>query len=100
MNAAARRQAVSEVTVITDPVQDDESRRVVQALGCRRIEGSPLRDGSPRGSRSVFVLTDAELDDGELDARLDVLAAYGIAVHRVVGEHPAVSVANRRLGYL
>jgi hypothetical protein len=35
-----------------------------------------------------------------LHARLDVLAAYGIAVHRVVGEHPAVSVANRRLGYV
>jgi hypothetical protein len=99
MNAAAGRQAVSEVTVITDPVQDDESRRVVQALGCRRLEGSPVRDGSPRGSRSVFVLTHAELDDGGLDTRIDALAAYGIAVHRVVGDHPAVSLANRRLGY-
>jgi hypothetical protein len=37
---------------------------------------------------------------GGLDARLDVLARYGIAVHRVLGEHPAVHRANHRLGYL
>lgn len=100
MDAVASTEAISEVTMITDPVQDEESRRVVQRLGCRRLEGSPIRDGSPHGSRSVFVLTDAELDEGGLEARLDVLAAHGIAVHRVVGEHPSVTLANRRLGYL
>ena len=100
MDAAPSRQAINEVTMITDPVQDEDSRRVVQRLGCRRFEGSPMCDGSPPGSRSVFVRTDAELDEGGLEARLDVLAAHGIAVHRVLGEHPAVKLANRRLGYL
>jgi hypothetical protein len=36
----------------------------------------------------------ASIVAGVLDARLDLLAHYGIAVHRVVGEHPAVHRAN------
>ena len=59
-----------------------------------------ITDGVPRGSRSVFVLDDADLRAGGLDARVDVLATVGIGVHRVVGDHPAVRVANRHLGYV
>jgi hypothetical protein len=100
MHVTTSRNAVTEVTMITDPVRDDASRRVVQRLGCRRMEGSPNTDGAPVGSRSVFLLNDADLANGGLEARIDQLAAHGIAVHRVVGEHPAVRRANRRLGYL
>ena len=93
--------AVSEVLMITDPLPDDESRRIVQQLaGWRRVEGSPTSDGIPVASRSVFVLSDGDLVAGGLEARIDVLATYGIAVHRVVGQHPAVARANRRLGYV
>jgi hypothetical protein len=100
MNTTAEIQSISVVTMITDPVVDDQSRRVVERLGCSRVEGSPTCDGTPRGSRSVFELTSSELADGGLEARIDHLAAHGIAVHRIVGDHPAVSLANRRLGYL
>ena len=53
----------------------------------------------PRGSRSVFALGHDDLATGGLEARIDVLATYGIAVHRVIGEHPAVPRANARLWY-
>jgi hypothetical protein len=46
------------------------------------------------------VLSDADLDAGGLDAHIDVLVSYGIAVRRVVGDHRAVRRANRRLGYV
>jgi hypothetical protein len=46
------------------------------------------------------LLAPHELEAGCLDVCLDVLATYGIAVHRVDGEHPAVGLANRRLGDL
>ena len=88
------------VTVITDPVVDAESLRVVGSIsGCQRLEGSPTVDGTPAGSRSVFEIAQADLAAGGLDARIDILQAYGISVHRVVGDHPAVWRANRRLGY-
>ena len=87
--------------MITDPVGDDDSRQLVQSIaGYRRLDGSPTADGTPTGSRSVFELTDAELTSGGLDARIEVLIAHGIGVHRVEGDHPAVRPANRRLGYL
>jgi hypothetical protein len=89
------------VTLITDPIADDDSERVMRSLrGCVEVQGSPIADGVPRGSRSVFVLEDADLRAGGLNARVDVLAKVGIGVHRVVGDHPAVRAANRRLGYL
>jgi hypothetical protein len=91
---------VTEVTMITDPIADDESRRVVQQLGCRRVEGSPTKDGTPLGSRSVFALTHRELGAGGLETRIEHLAAHGIAVHRILGGHPAVTRANQHLGYL
>jgi lysophospholipid acyltransferase (LPLAT)-like uncharacterized protein len=100
MDTTASRHALTVVTMITDPVDDDQSRRVVERLGCSRVEGSPITEGTPRGSRSVFELTSSELAEGGLEARIDHLAAHGIAVHRIVGEHPAVRLANRRLGYL
>jgi hypothetical protein len=91
---------MTQVTMITDPVRDDDSRRIVSSIsGCRRVEGSPIVDGTPFGSRSVFEIGQADLAAGGLDARIDVLHAYGINVHRVVGDHPAVGKANRRLGY-
>ena len=87
--------------MITDPVRDEDSRRIVSSIsGCRRVEGSPTVDGTPCGSRSVFEITQADLAAGGLDTRIDVLHAYGINVHRVVGDHPAVGRANRRLGYV
>ena len=89
------------VTMITDPLPDHESRRLMQSMaGCRRVEGSPTVDGTPVGSRTVFEVTHADLVTGGLDARIDILVAHGISVHRVVGDHPAVRRANRRLGYL
>jgi hypothetical protein len=100
MRATRGAGAFSEVTMITDPICDDESRRVVQRLGCRRVEGSPTKDGTPKGSRSVYMLTQGELDDGGLEARINQLATHGIAVHRIVGEHPAVRRANQLLGYV
>jgi hypothetical protein len=100
MQATSGSDEVAEVTMITDPICDDQSREIVRRLGCRRVEGSPTRDGTPRGSRSVFVLSNHELASGALEARIDVLATYGIAVHRIVGEHPAVERANQRVGYL
>ena len=91
--------SLTEVMMVTDPLHDDESRRVVQRLaGWRRVEGSPTSDGTPVGSRSVFALSHDELLAGGLEARIDLLVAHGIAVHRVLGEHPAVGRANRRLG--
>jgi hypothetical protein len=92
--------AVNLITMITDPVCDEESRRVVERLGCRRVEGSPIRNGTPVGSRSVFELSHVELAGGGLEARIGYLTAHGISVHRVVGEHPAVARANRLLGYV
>ncbi len=95
------RRSQCEVELITDPIRDDDSERVVRNLpGWRGFHGSPIADGTPRASRSRFVLTDQELDAGGLEARLDLLATYGISVHRVVGEHPAVHRANHRLGYV
>jgi hypothetical protein len=89
------------VTLITDPVDDRDSLRLVQSIaGFRRVEGSPTVDGTPRGSRSLFELAHNDLLAGGLDARIDTLAAHGINVHRVVGDHPAVRTANHRLGYL
>jgi hypothetical protein len=89
------------VTVITDPVVDPESRRVVSSItGCRQLVGSPRLDGTPSGSRSVFEIAQTDLAAGGLDARIDILHSYGINVHRVVGDHPAVGRANRRLGYV
>jgi glycerophosphoryl diester phosphodiesterase len=79
------------VTVITDPVIDAESRRVVGSMdGCQRLEGSPIADGTPISSRSVFELSCADLAAGGLDDRIDRLHAYGINVHRVLGDRPAV----------
>jgi hypothetical protein len=93
--------AMAVVTMITDPVHDLESRRLVGSIaGCRRLEGSPVVDGTPVGSRSVFEIAPAELAAGGLEARIDLLQSHGINVHRVVGDHPAVSRANRRLGYM
>jgi hypothetical protein len=89
------------VELVTDPICDGESERVVRRMaGWRGFRGSPVVDGTPRASRSCFALSPSELDAGGLDARLDLLARYGIAVHRVIGEHPAVHRANRRLGYV
>jgi hypothetical protein len=89
------------VTLITDPIADDESRRIVESLrGCVRVHGSPIADGTPTGSRSVFQLDEHDLVAGGLNARVDALTERGIGVHRVVGDHPAVRAANRRLGYL
>jgi len=88
------------VTLITDPLADLDSRRLMQSMaGCRRVEGSPTADGTPVGSRTVFEVSHAELVAGGLDARIDVLHTHGISVHRVLGDHPAVRRANRRLGY-
>ena len=93
--------ATFEVELVTDPIDDDEAAQVVRRLpGWAGFAGSPVVDGTPRASRSRFVLAGDELAAGGLDARLDVLANYGIAVHRVVGEHRAVRQVNRRLGYL
>jgi hypothetical protein len=90
-----------EVELITDVIGDDDSEQVIRRLpGWRGFRGSPTADGTPRASRSRFVLAHADLEAGGLDARLDELDRYGIAVHRVVGEHPAVRRANQRLGYL
>jgi len=89
------------VTLITDPIADEESRRIVESLrGCVRVHGSPIADGTPTGSRSVFRLEEHDLVAGGLNARVDALTMLGIGVHRVVGDHPAVRAANRRLGYV
>jgi len=89
-----------EVELVTDPIGDHDSARVIRQLpGWRSFHGSPTADGTPRASRSRFLLAPRDLDAGWLDTYLDVLANYGIAVHRVHGEHPAVRRANRRLGY-
>jgi hypothetical protein len=88
------------ITLVTDPIDDVESRRVVASLhGFVDVLGSPVIDGTPTGSRSVFRLDDGDLGAGGIDARLQVLTNVGIAVHRVIGDHPAVRAANRRLGY-
>ena len=101
MTAQTTHQAPTVVTMITDPVYDHDSRRVVGSItGCCRVEGSPTADGTPHGSRSVFVIDHADLAAGGLDARIDLLHAHGINVHRILGDHPAVQHANRRLGYL
>ena len=46
------------------------------------------------------VLYGLVLAGGGLDARVNTLTSRGIAVHRVLGEHPAVDAANSRLGYV
>jgi hypothetical protein len=95
------QRVTTTVTLITDPIADEDSERVMRSLdGCVEVRGSPIADGVPRGSRSVFVLDDADLRAGGLNARVDVLAKVGIGVHRVVGDHPAVRAANRHLGYV
>ena len=100
MATAANELAHCEVELVTDPIGDDDSARVVARLpGWQGFRGSPTADGIPRGSRSRFVLSSDDLDAGGLDARVDTLTHYGIAVHRALGEHPAVLVVNRRLGY-
>jgi len=98
---SASGQARCEVEFVTDPIDDTDSERVIHDLpGWHGSHGSPTIDGTPRASRSRFVVTDDDLEAGGLDARVDVLARYGIAVHRVLGEHPAVRRVNRRLGYM
>lgn len=88
------------VVLVTDPLHDDEAAGIVTALvGCRRLEGSPGGDGTPVRSRSVFELVDSDLWSGGLEQRIDRLATFGIHVHRVLGDHPAVMRANRRLGW-
>jgi hypothetical protein len=88
------------ITLVTDPIDDVASRRVVASLGgFVDVHGSPVVDGTPTGSRSVFRLDDGELRTGGIVARLQALSDVGIAVHRVIGEHPAVRAANQRLGY-
>jgi hypothetical protein len=90
-----------EIEFVTDPIDDDDTAAVVRRLpGWTGFAGSPIADGTPHASRSRFVFEGGELAAGALDARLDVLAHYGIAVHRVIGEHRAVRRANRRLGYV
>ena len=90
-----------ELELVTDPIGDLHSERVVRSLpGWYRFRGSTVAEGVPRASRSRFRLPTDQLDDGWLDACLDHLARFGIAVHRVHGEHPAVGRANQRLGYL
>jgi hypothetical protein len=90
-----------EVELVTDPIGDHDSERVISGLaGWQGFHGSPIADGIPYASRSRFVLARGELDAGWLEACLDHLAMYGIAVHRVHGEHPAVRRANCRLGYV
>jgi hypothetical protein len=90
-----------EIEFVTDPIDDDDAAAVVRRLpGWTGFAGSPIADGTPRTSRSRFLLEGGELTAGGLDARLDVLAHYGIAAHRVVGDHRAVQRANRCLGYL
>jgi len=90
----------TDVTVITDPLADDESRSFMQSLhGCVGLRGSPIVDGTPTGSRSLFRLDHADLVNGGLEARIEALTSRGIAVHRIVGDHPAVRHANARLGW-
>jgi len=90
----------AEITMITDPLADRASLDLVRSVaGCRRVEGSPLRDGVPIGSRSVFEFDHADLVAGRLEACIDLFRAYGISVHRAIGDHPAVRRANRTLGY-
>ena len=101
MSAMATSEALCHVELVTDPIVDDDSQRIVRRLsGWRTFRGSPTADGTPRASRSQFTLTLHDLETGGLDARIEVLAHYGIAVHRVLGDHPAVEAVNRRLGYL
>jgi hypothetical protein len=89
-----------EIELVTDPIDDSETEAVIRRLpGWTGFAGSPTVDGTPRFSRSRFVLASSELAAGGLDARLDVLDRYGISVHRVLGEHRAVRRANRRYGY-
>lgn len=98
---ASRGNATALVTMITDPVGDLESQRVMSSIaGCRRLEGSPIADGTPVGSRSVFEISQADLAAGGLDTRIDLLQAHAINVHKVMGDPPAVRRANRRLGYV
>ena len=97
----ASGEPLCDVELVTDPIGDDDSERIIRRLpGWRRFRGSPTTDGMPRASRSLFTLPESELETGGLDAHVDVLADYGIAVHRVLGDHPAVHAVNRRLGYL
>jgi hypothetical protein len=91
----------TQITMITDPLPDADSQRLMRSVaGCRRVEGSPSRDGAPTGSRSVFEFDHADLVSGRLEACIELLGAYGINVHRIIGDHPAVTRANRRLGYV
>jgi hypothetical protein len=95
------RATTTMVTLITDPIADEESRQVVRSLrGFVDVLGSPATDGTPTGSRSVFRLEEGDLVAGGLNARVDALALLGIGVHRILGDHPAVRVANRHLGYI
>lgn len=88
------------VVLVTDPLHDDEAAGIVGSLaGCRRLEGSPNADGTPVRSRSIFELGDTDLVTGGLERRIDHLANFGIHVHRVLGDHPAVQRANRHLGW-
>ena len=101
MTDSATRRAACHMELVTDPIVDDDSDQIIRRLpGWQGFRGSPIADGMPRASRSRFVVTHHDLATGGLDARLDVLARYGIAVHRVVGDHPAVQRANRRLGHV
>ena len=100
MNNGAATQ-LHEVELVTDPITDTDSEHIMRYLpGWQAFRGSPIADGIPQSSRSRFVMTHHDLMNGGLDRRVDVLAHYGIAVHRVVGEHPAVRRINGRLGYV
>jgi hypothetical protein len=95
------RPTQTVVTLITDPIADEDSRRFMQSLhGFVDAHGSPVADGTPTGSRSVFQLDERDLVAGGLNARVEAMTMLGIRVHRVVGDHPAVRAANRRLGYI
>jgi hypothetical protein len=63
-----------EIELVTDPINDDETERLVSRL--------------PGWADSA----------GGLDARLDVLARYGIAVHRDRSDRPVVSQGVHRHG--
>ena len=72
------------ITLVTDPIADVDSLQVMASLrGFLDVQGSPVVDGTPTGSRSVFHVDDGDLRAGGLDARLDALTKLGIGVHRV-----------------
>jgi len=71
-------------------------RECLRACSGSERGGEARRAGAGPGSRSLA----AAIRSGGLGCQVDVLATYGIAVHRVVGERQAVQRANRRRGYV